>query len=208
MRRVMVCVWAPGIVLAMTIGGQRSLAQTRAASGAQTVATLHSGPASTSATAPDAKEAKVDQKASGAVRAAGTLLNSQSLTTLVRRLVITVLVLAVALLLLIGIQRLKRRGMSILERKRHMIPTFRFRGLELVSAETLFRNIGRIFWGAYVAAFALVVLGAALLVFGQFPATQSYAQQVGTGCGTQWSPLCMGCWAICPTSSISWLSWW
>jgi len=56
---------------------------------------------------------------------------------------------------------------------------FRFRGLELVSAQTLFRNVGRIVRGLHLLCFSLVVLGAALIVFGQFPATRGYARQVG-----------------------------
>ncbi|HUZ46973.1 MAG TPA: mechanosensitive ion channel family protein [Terriglobia bacterium] len=186
MRRVMVCVWAAGILFAITIGGQRALAETRAASGTQMVASSHSRLTAMPATAPDVKKGKVGQNPSAALRAAGTVLNSQGLTTLVRRLVITALVLVVALLLLIGIRRVRHRALAALEQKRGKIPSFRFRGLELVSAQALFRNVARIAMAVYVVAFSLVILGTALIVFGQFPATQGYAQQVGLWL---WNPI-------------------
>jgi small-conductance mechanosensitive channel len=107
------------------------------------------------------------------------LLRLPGLGELARRLIITGLVVGVAILLLLGLRQLKRRANILLEQQRERIPAFRFRGLELVSAQVLFRNIGRIATGLYLACFALVVLGASLLVFGQFPATQGYARQVG-----------------------------
>ncbi|MEJ2008961.1 MAG: mechanosensitive ion channel [Acidobacteriota bacterium] len=58
------------------------------------------------------------------------------------------------------------------------IPALRFRGLELVSAQALFSSLGRIVLGFFLLCSALVVLGAALIVFEQFPATRGYAEQV------------------------------
>jgi small-conductance mechanosensitive channel len=107
------------------------------------------------------------------------MLNQAGLGGLARRLIITGLVVGVAFLLLLGLRRLKRHANVLLEKQRERIPSFRFRGLELVSAQTLFRNVARIVKTLYLVAVALVALGAALLVFGQFPATQGYAWQVG-----------------------------
>jgi small-conductance mechanosensitive channel len=98
---------------------------------------------------------------------------------LVRRLIITALVIAVAFLLLVGLRYLRHHASVLLEQQRERIPAFRFRGLELVSARALFTNIGRIVMTLYLLGFVLVVLGAGLLIFGQFPATQGYARQVG-----------------------------
>lgn len=98
---------------------------------------------------------------------------------LARRLIITALVVGVALLLLLGLRRLKRRANAFLEKQRGRIPAFRFRGLELVSARALFTNVGRVATALYLLGFALVVLGACLMVFGLFPSTQGFARQVG-----------------------------
>ena len=108
-----------------------------------------------------------------------TLLPVAGLGELARRLIITGLVLGVAILLLLGLRQIKRRANTLLEKQRERIPAFRFRGLELVSARALFRTIGRAIWGIYLVCFVLVALGGALIVFGQFPATQGYARQVG-----------------------------
>jgi small-conductance mechanosensitive channel len=104
---------------------------------------------------------------------------------LARRLIITGLVVGVALLLLLGLRALKRKANAFLEKQRGRIPAFRFRGLELVSARALFTNVGRLAMTLYLLAFALVVLGACLAVFGLFPATQGFARQVGLW---MWNP--------------------
>lgn len=112
--------------------------------------------------------------------------NSRDLRVLARRVVITAIVLGLAILLLLGLQRVRRRALGLVHQQRDRIPRVQFRGLELISARTLLRNIGLIITASYVLCFALVVLGAALVVFGQFPATQGYTRQVGLWL---WNPL-------------------
>jgi small-conductance mechanosensitive channel len=120
------------------------------------------------------------------------VLSPAGLGELARRLIITGLVVGVAFLLLLGLRWLKRHANLLLEKQRERIPSFRFRGLELVSAQTLFRNVGRIATTLYLVCVALVVLGAALLVFGQFPATQGYARQVGLWLWNPFVHICEG----------------
>jgi small-conductance mechanosensitive channel len=184
---MIVWIWAMGLIFAVTIKGQQLLAGTRNASNAQTVSATHSKASSTAHfAAPQGNKEMAEPKPPDALRSAESLLAPHDLGTLVRRLVITGLVLIAAILLLVGIRKLRRRAMAVLEQKRDKIPSFRFRGLELLSAQALFRNVIRILLGANILAISLVVLGTALLVFGQFPATQGYAVQVGIWL---WHPL-------------------
>jgi small-conductance mechanosensitive channel len=183
MRRTIIWLWALGLIFTVTAKAQHLPAETRTASNAAAVSNVQS---KTRVTSPDVKNGTVAQKKADGLRAVGVLIGSHDLRALAKRLVITGLVLGVAILLLIGIRRVRHRALAVLEQKRDRIPAFRFRGLELVSAQALFRNVARIVLVAYVLALSLVVLGTALIVFGQFPATQGYAQQVGLWL---WHPL-------------------
>ncbi len=187
MRRTVVWIWAMGLIFAFTAGGRQLNAEARKATNTPVALASHS---TANSTAPSAalvgKKGVAGTNEVGAPGEAGSPSGPHDLKTLVRRLVITTLVLAVAILLLIGIQRLKRRGMAYLAQKKESIPAFRFRGLELVSARVLFRNLGRILWTVYSLALLFVVLSAALLVFGQFPSTQGYAVKV---CFWLWNPV-------------------
>jgi len=95
-----------------------------------------------------------------------------------RMLTLVVVVLATGLIIyLLG--RAHGTAHKWLEARRERIPSLRLRGLELFSAEKLFRLQRRLVKGAYAAGLLVTVLAASLLVFAQFPQTQQYAQQVG-----------------------------
>ena len=154
-----------GLVLAALVTGQHAQAQGCAPVSSGRVSASHL------ATNPQLVPASMAKKVIHAAEtpAAGAFTNpamlvSGSLQELVRRLIVTGLVVVVAILLLVGIRRVRRHANVLLERQRERIPAFRFRGLELVSAQALFTNIGRIATGLYLLFFALVVLGAALMV--------------------------------------------
>jgi small-conductance mechanosensitive channel len=180
MRRMIVWIWAIGLLLAVSARGQQSGTELRNASNTEIATATHSFISPTTLSVPLRGEKRLAKlNPPEILRKASILPDSLDLRTLVKRLVITSLVLMAAILLLIGIRRLNRRATVLLEQKRDRIPSFRFRGLELVSAQALFRNVGRILSVVYVLTLSLVVLGTALIVFGQFPATQGYAEQVG-----------------------------
>jgi small-conductance mechanosensitive channel len=179
MRRTMVWL-SVGVVLVGLMSGQSTRAHSREVPGAIGTSSLHSV-LSGAVDLPQSpgNAAQLREFPSTAVVANALALSPAGLGELARRLIITGLVLAVAFLLLLVLRRLRRHANVLLEKQKERIPSFRFRGLELVSAQTLFRNVGRIVTTLYLVCLALVVLGAALLVFGQFPATQGYAWQVG-----------------------------
>jgi small-conductance mechanosensitive channel len=179
MKRMIVWLWATGLIFAVTAVGRQLPKQTGTASQAQAAWVPQSGGRmATLVSSPAGEKGGAQFKGSMVFETAGALFSSHHLTPLLRRLVITAFVLGVALLLLIALGRLRKRATAFLEEKRERIPTFRFRGLELVSAQTLIRNADWVLRGIYVLALTLVVLGAGLLVFGQFPATQGYVRQV------------------------------
>jgi len=178
MRRTLIWIGVVGLFFAAMFGGRSSQAETRSTSAEQRVGTLAAG-RTRAVVAPVSARTTVASKDIASLKPAATLLPSRNLTTLIRRFVITLFVVAIAMLLLVGIRRVKQHLIEVLDKKRHEIPSFRFRGLELVSAQTLFRNLGRIASGAYVMIVAMVVLGTSLIIFSQFPATQGYARQVG-----------------------------
>jgi small-conductance mechanosensitive channel len=100
-------------------------------------------------------------------------------STVLQRLVFTGLVILAAFVMLAGLFWAKRRAFEAIEKKRERLPALRFRGLELVAARTLYRNLVALIWVIYAAASLMVTVIALLLVFIQFPHTQQYARQVG-----------------------------
>lgn len=169
-----------GILLIAWVGRQQVRAQNTSSKDAGRISAVHS---TVRRSAPALHKAKATGRRPGGLPAAasvgvGTLLPT-GLGQLAQRLIITGLVLGVALFLLLALRRLKRHVNVILGRQRERIPAFRFRGLELVSAQALFTNLGRLILGLFLLCSALVVLGASLIIFGQFPSTQGFAQQVG-----------------------------
>jgi small-conductance mechanosensitive channel len=179
MRRLMVWL-SVGLVLGVCVMGQFLQAQSRMGSGAISPAGLHlamnSSPRFSSLSNGLDQVRRIPVGASWVKIA---LPDPADLGELAKRLIITGLVVVIAVFLLVGLRRIKRHADRLLEQRREQIPAFRFRGLELVSARALFTNLGRMVMGLYLLCFALVVLGASLMVFGQFPATQGYARQVG-----------------------------
>ncbi len=106
--------------------------------------------------------------------------------TLARRLAITGVVSLGVVLLLMGLRSSQRRLRQELEARSERLPSLRFRGLELVRAETFFRALLRILLLSYFGGVLVVSFGALLLVFAQFPQTRGYALQVGFWL---WKPL-------------------
>jgi small-conductance mechanosensitive channel len=106
--------------------------------------------------------------------------------TLVKRGLITALVISVAVVLLWLLRGAHRRLKRELETRRWHLPTWRFRGLEVVRAETLFGALKRGLLIAYLVSAVVLAFGALLLVFAQFPATRGYAAKVGFWL---WKPL-------------------
>ena len=106
--------------------------------------------------------------------------------TLWRRVALSSLVLIVGVLLIGLLRRLNRYVRSRLELQRKRIPALRLRGLEVLSAEKLFRLVGRCLFIAYAVSLLVVSLVCLLLIFGQFPDTQTYARQVALWL---WQPL-------------------
>jgi len=98
--------------------------------------------------------------------------------TLLRRLLIVGAVVLVSFVLLTLLGQARRQLTQWLARRRHQIPALRFRGLELVSAERIYRSTARLVFIGSLAASLLVLLAALLLIFAQFPATRRYAYQV------------------------------
>jgi small-conductance mechanosensitive channel len=179
MRRMMVWL-VVGLVLVGGVVGQPAQAGNRAHRNGSKIFSAHSVKSSPKVLTDTARSmGQLFPAPAAAAILSLDYLNPASLGELARRLIITALVVAMALLLLAGLRRLKRHANVLLEKQREKIPAFRFRGLELVSARALFTNIGRIATALYLLCFAMVVLGAGLIVFGQFPATQGYARQVG-----------------------------
>ena len=112
--------------------------------------------------------------------------SDKSRGTFWRRLLITVAVVLVAFLALLALQRGRKKLAGVLESRRHRIPRVRFRGLELVSPETISQVLERAVALLYGACLLLIFTATLLLVFGQFPSTRGYAGQVWLWI---WNPL-------------------
>jgi small-conductance mechanosensitive channel len=106
--------------------------------------------------------------------------------TLLRRMIITGLVILGTLLLLVAIRNAHRQIRHGLKARRERLPALRFRGLELIRAETFFRTLVQSLWLVYGGCVLIVGLGALLLIFAQFPQTRGYALQLGYWI---WEPL-------------------
>ena len=110
-----------------------------------------------------------------------------------RRLLNAAIVLVLAVLA--GV--LVRRGRNALERwleaRRERIPTLHFRGLELVSRESMYEGLRHFLAILSPALLLVIVAGALLLIFEQVPATQSYARQVFLWI---WDPLAVIFWGV------------
>ncbi len=113
--------------------------------------------------------------------------------TLLRHLVLTALVLVLAVLVCLLLRRARAWQIQGLEARRERFPTLRFRGLEVLSGESLYKAAARLFWLVYVTVLLLVAFAALLLVFGQFPATQRYARQILLWI---WTPLARIFWGV------------
>ncbi len=102
----------------------------------------------------------------------------RSRETLPRRMLIVGGVIFVSFALLTILARMRRRLTQWLAKRRDRIPTVRFRGLELVSAERIYSGTSTLVVLVSLGVSLLLILAALLLIFGQFPATRGYAYQV------------------------------
>ena len=94
------------------------------------------------------------------------------------RSLMTLLIVFVAFCALLLLKRLRLRLFPALAAQRNRILPVRFRGLELISKEPLYRTIERLGWVIYGLLVLIVMSAALLLIFGQFPATRGYVYQV------------------------------
>jgi small-conductance mechanosensitive channel len=116
---------------------------------------------------------------SSAIRA-GLLRGSaeKNRETLPWRIVIVVGVIVVSAILLSLLNRARRRIRHWLSEHQDQIPTLHFRGLELISVNRVYRSADHLVSFGCFGIILLIILAAFLLIFGQFPATRSYAYQV------------------------------
>lgn len=120
-------------------------------------------------------------KPSGLAKLAGNTLvpgGVHAQSSVLHRVIVTGIILLLTVALLAGLLWARRKLLGSIEQRRERLPGLRFRGLELVSARTVFRNLTAAVWIAYASASLVVLLAALLMVFGQFPRTQQYANQV------------------------------
>jgi small-conductance mechanosensitive channel len=109
-----------------------------------------------------------------------------SLRDLIWRLSIALIVLACAIGLIFALRWERKYLEAQLERRRERLPTLRVRELEIVSPQRVYTGLQTSLRTIVLLLMLLVVLGAALLVFGQFPSTRGYAAAV---LGWLWRPL-------------------
>ncbi len=106
--------------------------------------------------------------------------------TLVERILVTAILLVLTLLLLLAL----RKGRQVLERameeRRERLPRLTFRELEIISPQRMFTGVLTVEKTLYYLTWAVVIGGALLIVFSQFPATERYARQVALWL---WEPL-------------------
>ncbi|MDE3137101.1 MAG: mechanosensitive ion channel [Acidobacteriota bacterium] len=102
----------------------------------------------------------------------------ESLRDLLWRLAVTMIVIGCAIGLLLGMRWGRKRLEAWLEQRRERVPAVRLRELELVSNQRVFRGLQTGLRFATLFLMLVVVVAAALLVFGQFPTTQGYTEAV------------------------------
>lgn len=102
----------------------------------------------------------------------------RSRQTLWRRIALTALIIILCIAGLWGLKVGWRRTARFLDERRERIPSVRFRGLELVSETRLHSGLRRSIGFIFALTALLVLTTALLLIFGQFPATRSYAREV------------------------------
>jgi small-conductance mechanosensitive channel len=105
-------------------------------------------------------------------------LNETSWQATIRRLINAGIIVLLAALALILLTRGKRRLARALEQRRERLKPVHFRGLELLSAESIYRMFARALWLICAAILVLISVAALLLVFAQIPETRGYTYQV------------------------------
>lgn len=90
-----------------------------------------------------------------------------------KRVLLTSLIVAIALFLFLALRWGRRRITRGLEARKHRIRGLRVRELEILSSEKIARTVSLAFRTAYWIVLAVVIAGAALAIFGQFPSTKS-----------------------------------
>ncbi len=108
----------------------------------------------------------------------GALLSETGWQAWLHRLINTGLILLLGVLALIGLARGRRRLVRGLEARRERLKAVHFRGLEVFSAASIYRLLGRALWLIYASALVFVGVAGLLLVFAQIPETRHYTYQV------------------------------
>ncbi|MHB1022866.1 MAG: mechanosensitive ion channel family protein [Acidobacteriaceae bacterium] len=94
------------------------------------------------------------------------------------RLLITIAVLLIAFTILWLLLRLRRKAQRLLNTHRHTLPSIRFRGLEIVQKSSLRQAIATTISVLFLALVIFVVFSGSVIIFRQFPATESFANAV------------------------------
>ena len=110
-----------------------------------------------------------------------------------RRLLNAAIVLVLALLAGLLVRRGRSASKRWLEARRDRVPTLRFRGLELVSRESMYGGLEHFLSILSLTLLLVIAAGALLLIFEQVPATQRYARQVFLWI---WDPLAVIFWGV------------
>lgn len=105
-------------------------------------------------------------------------IRERARATLGRRLIVTAVVVLVAGFLIVVLRRARRWMVRFLERRRERVRGIKIRGMEVVSADAMYRAEAEAVLVAYIIGLLLVGSGALLIIFSQFPATRHYAREV------------------------------
>jgi small-conductance mechanosensitive channel len=113
-------------------------------------------------------------------------ISERTSATLGRRLVVTTLVILLAGFLVVVLGRARRWMLRFLEYRRERFRGIKVHGMEVVSAEGIYRAEAQAVMIVHAASLLLVGSGALLLVFSEFPSTRHYAHEVALWI---WRPL-------------------
>jgi small-conductance mechanosensitive channel len=102
----------------------------------------------------------------------------ESWRMIVRRVIFTALIVVVAFGILILLRRGRQYLGKKLEARRDRMPALRFRGLQLVSPQSIHGNLSRLLSLCYFTSALVVSVAGLLLIFAQIPETRGYAYQV------------------------------
>lgn len=94
------------------------------------------------------------------------------------RLAITIAVVLIVFAIFWLLLRLRKKARLFLDTHRHALPSIRFRGLEIVQKGNVRQAIATAITVVFLALTVLVLFSGSVIVFRQFPTTESYANAV------------------------------